>query len=86
MILTAAATLQPFVESFRSMALTPSTLLPVLLGIVSNSLWTHRSSDGRDLRAAQAAVLAALSVCEPPMASIGCTMKWNPGAAPAWAL
>jgi hypothetical protein len=44
------------------MALTPSTLLPLLLGIVSNSLRTHRSSDGRDLRAAQAAVLAALSV------------------------
>ena len=78
MILTAAATLQPFVESFRSMALTPSRLLPVLLGIVSNSLWTHLLCDGRDLRAALAAVLAALTVCEPPMASIGCTMSGIP--------
>jgi hypothetical protein len=72
MILTGAATLQPFVESFRSMALTPSTLLPVLLGIVSNSLWTHLLCDGRDLRA--------------PDGLDRLHHEWNSGAAPAWAL
>jgi hypothetical protein len=46
----------------------------------------HLPRDDRDLRAALAAVLADQPVSEPPMASIGCTMKWNPGAAPAWAL
>jgi len=32
-----------------------------------------------------AAVLADLPVCEPQIASIGCNIKWHPGAAPAWA-
>ena len=41
--------------------------------------------DGRDLRAALAAVLADQPVCEPQIASIGCNIKWHPGAAPAWA-
>lgn len=42
-------------------------------------------ADGRDLRAAVAAVLAG----EPPTAeqrpSIGCNIKWHPGREPAWA-
>ena len=41
--------------------------------------------DGRDLRAALAAVLADQPVSEPQIASIGCNIKWHPGAAPAWA-
>jgi thiol-disulfide isomerase/thioredoxin len=41
--------------------------------------------DGRDLRAALAAVLADQLPSEPQIASIGCNIKWNPGAAPAWA-
>jgi thiol-disulfide isomerase/thioredoxin len=41
--------------------------------------------DGRDLRAALAAVLADQPPSEPQIASIGCNIKWHPGAAPAWA-
>lgn len=41
--------------------------------------------DGRDLRAALAAVLADQPVSESQIASIGCNIKWHPGAAPAWA-
>jgi thiol-disulfide isomerase/thioredoxin len=41
--------------------------------------------DGRDLRAALAAVLAGQPVSEPQIASIGCNIKWHPGAEPAWA-
>ena len=35
--------------------------------------------------AALAAVLAGQPVSEPQIASIGCTIKWHSGAAPAWA-
>ena len=41
--------------------------------------------DGRDLRAALAAVLAEQPVPEPQIASIGCNIKWHPGAEPPWA-
>jgi thiol-disulfide isomerase/thioredoxin len=41
--------------------------------------------DGRDLRAALAALLADQPVPEPQIASIGCNIKWHPGAEPAWA-
>lgn len=43
------------------------------------------ASDGRDLRAALAAVLADQPPAEPQIPSIGCNIKWHPGAAPAWA-
>jgi hypothetical protein len=42
-------------------------------------------SDGRDLRAALAALLADQPPLEPQIASIGCNIKWHPGAEPAWA-
>jgi hypothetical protein len=41
--------------------------------------------DGRDLRAALAAVLADQPAPEPQIAAIGCNIKWHPGAEPAWA-
>ena len=41
--------------------------------------------DGRDLRAALEAVLADQPVSDPQVASIGCNIKWHPGAEPAWA-
>lgn len=41
--------------------------------------------DGRDLRAALAAVLEGRPVAEVQAASIGCNIKWNPGREPAWA-
>lgn len=41
--------------------------------------------DGRDLRAAIAAVLAGAAVAEPQHPSIGCNIKWHPGQEPAWA-
>jgi hypothetical protein len=118
MILTAAAALQPFVESFGSMALTPSTMLPQgtplpqalfererhrgALEEVVGRLPAASALTGRPVLllflschcpfvkhiapAALAAVLADLPVCEPQIASIGCNIKWHPGAAPAWAL
>ena len=41
--------------------------------------------DGRDLRAALVALLADQPVPDPQIASIGCNIKWHPGAEPAWA-
>ena len=41
--------------------------------------------DGRDLRAALEAVLAGATVPEPQLPSIGCNIKWHPGAEPPWA-
>jgi hypothetical protein len=41
--------------------------------------------DGRDLRAALAAVLAGQPVAPQQTPSIGCNIKWHPGAEPAWA-
>ncbi|MFO7630053.1 MAG: thioredoxin family protein [Prochlorococcaceae cyanobacterium] len=41
--------------------------------------------DGRDLRAAIAAVLAGAPVAEPQHPSIGCNIKWHPGQEPTWA-
>ena len=41
--------------------------------------------DGRDLRAAIAAVLAGRPVPEPQQPAIGCNIKWHPGREPAWA-
>jgi len=41
--------------------------------------------DGRDLRAAITAVLAGEAVTAEQTASIGCNIKWHPGAEPAWA-
>lgn len=42
-------------------------------------------SDGRDLRAAVAALLADQPLPEPQVPSIGCNIKWHPGAEPPWA-
>jgi hypothetical protein len=42
-------------------------------------------SDGCDLRAALAAVLADQPPPEPQQPSIGCNIKWHPGTEPAWA-
>ena len=41
--------------------------------------------DGRDLRAAIAAVLAGRPAPEPQQPAIGCNIKWHPGREPAWA-
>lgn len=41
--------------------------------------------DGRDLRAAIAAVLEGRPVAPQQTASIGCNIKWHPGAEPEWA-
>ena len=41
--------------------------------------------DGRDLRAALAAVLEGRAVAADQIASIGCNIKWHPGREPAWA-
>jgi hypothetical protein len=41
--------------------------------------------DGRDLRAALAAVLEGRPVAAEQIASIGCNIKWHPGREPAWA-
>jgi thiol-disulfide isomerase/thioredoxin len=41
--------------------------------------------DGRDLRAALAAVLAGRAVAAEQRASIGCNIKWHPGREPVWA-
>ena len=41
--------------------------------------------DGRDLRAAMAAVLADEAPAADQIASIGCNIKWHPGAEPSWA-
>jgi hypothetical protein len=41
--------------------------------------------DGRDLRAALAAVLEGRPVAAKQIASIGCNIKWHPGREPAWA-
>jgi thiol-disulfide isomerase/thioredoxin len=41
--------------------------------------------DGRDLRAALAAVLEGRAVGAEQRASIGCNIKWHPGREPAWA-
>ena len=41
--------------------------------------------DGRDLRAALAAVLAGQPVAAEQIASIGCNIKWHPGREPDWA-
>ena len=41
--------------------------------------------DGRDLRAALAAVLEGRPVAAEQSASIGCNIKWHPGREPAWA-
>jgi hypothetical protein len=43
------------------------------------------ASDGRDLRAALAAALAGEPPLESQVASIGCNIKWHPGAEPPWA-
>lgn len=42
-------------------------------------------SDGRDLRAALAALLAGRPLSPHQTASIGCNIKWHPGAEPPWA-
>ena len=42
-------------------------------------------SDGRDLRAALSAVLADQPPPQPQVPSIGCNIKWHPGAEPPWA-
>lgn len=44
-----------------------------------------RSADGRDLRAALAAVLAGTPVAAEQRPSIGCNIKWHPGHRPDWA-
>jgi thiol-disulfide isomerase/thioredoxin len=41
--------------------------------------------DGRDLRAALAAVLEGRPVAAPQLPSIGCNIKWHPGREPDWA-
>jgi peroxiredoxin len=41
--------------------------------------------DGRDLRAAVDAVLAGRSIPEPQLPSMGCNIKWKPGAEPEYA-
>jgi thiol-disulfide isomerase/thioredoxin len=41
--------------------------------------------DGRDLRAAITALLAGRPVAAEQVASIGCNIKWHPGAEPPWA-
>lgn len=41
--------------------------------------------DGRDLRAAIAAMLKGGNAAEEQTPSIGCNIKWHPGAEPAWA-
>ncbi|MEB3258504.1 MAG: thioredoxin family protein [Cyanobacteriota bacterium] len=41
--------------------------------------------DGRDLRAALAAVLAGQAPPAEQVPSIGCNIKWHPGQQPAWA-
>jgi thiol-disulfide isomerase/thioredoxin len=41
--------------------------------------------DGRDLRAAITALLAGRPVAVEQVASIGCNIKWHPGAEPPWA-
>jgi hypothetical protein len=41
--------------------------------------------DGRDLRAAITALLAGRPVASEQVASIGCNIKWHPGAEPPWA-
>ncbi|MEB3317498.1 MAG: thioredoxin family protein [Cyanobacteriota bacterium] len=41
--------------------------------------------DGRDLRAALAAVLAGQEPPPEQVPSIGCNIKWHPGQQPAWA-
>lgn len=42
-------------------------------------------SDGRDLRAAVAALLEGRPVVGSQTASIGCNIKWHPGGRPPWA-
>ena len=42
------------------------------------------SCDGADLRAALDAVLAGEPVAAPQRPSLGCNIKWHPGAEPAW--
>lgn len=42
-------------------------------------------SDGRDLRAAVAALLEGRPVAGSQTASIGCNIKWHPGGRPPWA-
>ncbi len=41
--------------------------------------------DGRDLRAALAAVIAGHDPAPEQLPSIGCNIKWHPGQEPAWA-
>ena len=41
--------------------------------------------DGRDLRAALAAVLAGEAAAPEQVPSIGCNIKWHPGQQPPWA-
>jgi hypothetical protein len=45
----------------------------------------QETSDGRDLRAALAALEAGAPPLDPQIPSIGCNIKWHPGAEPAWA-
>jgi peroxiredoxin len=42
-------------------------------------------ADGADLRAALAATLAGQAVAGAQKPSVGCSIKWKPGRAPAWA-
>lgn len=44
-----------------------------------------RPSDGRDLRAAMAALLEGRPVAGSQSPSIGCSIKWHPGGRPPWA-
>ena len=41
--------------------------------------------DGRDIRAAIAAVLAGEPVSAEQRPAIGCNIKWDPGEEPEWA-
>lgn len=44
----------------------------------------HEPSDGRDLRAALEGAWAGAPPLDPQIPSIGCNIKWHPGAEPAW--
>jgi peroxiredoxin len=54
----------------------------VYRGQIDDSRPSRGSSDGRDLRAAVQAVIAAQPVSEAQKPSIGCNIKWKPGNAP----
>lgn len=44
----------------------------------------NRPVTGRDLRAALDAVLEGRPIPEPQVPSVGCNIKWKPGAGPGW--